>query len=225
MGDNSNYTPKAKSLDDSQAPELLKLAEESEARASMQELLFKETELFVNFNDRIIYLESDIDIYAPAFIRRRIDLIANLTDDWKTPITLQICSYGGDAYAALAICDIIDCAPMPINTVGIGPVMSAAGFVLVSGSGIRAVTKNSYIMIHDIFGMVQGKSKDVAIETDHWKKLQDRCYKLFAEKTCKGKTFWKNKSKNTFYASTDEALKLNIIDKVLTTWTLTGTTD
>lgn len=190
-------------------------------KAGEQELLFKEIDLFLNFKDRIIYLESEIDIYAPAFIRRRIDLIANLSNDWKTPITLNISSYGGDVYAALAICDLIQCAPMPINTVGFGPIMSAAGFILVSGSGIRALSKNSYIMIHDIFGMLQGKSKDVIVETDHWKQLQEQCYKLFAKQTNQTKSYWKEKSQLTFYMNTTEALKLGLIDKVLTKWNLT----
>jgi len=189
--------------------------------AEAQELLFKETELFVNFKDRLIYLESDIDIYTPAYIRRRIDLIASVSNNWTDPITLQICSYGGDVYAGLAVCDVIDCAPMPINTVGNGPIMSAAGFILISGTGTRAITTNSYIMVHDIFGMIRGQSKDVVVETDHWKQLQESCYKLVAAKTCKGKAYWKSKSRHSFYVGATEAIKLGLIDKVLTKWNIT----
>jgi len=203
-------------LSPDQAAQIMALTEDHED----QELLFKEIDLFINVKDRLIYLESDIDIYTPAYIRRRIDLISNLTNDWKSPITLQICSYGGDVYAGLAICDVIDCAPMPINTVGNGPVMSAAGFVLISGTGVRAITANSYIMVHDIFGMIQGQSKDVVVETDHWKQLQEICYSLVASKTKKGKSYWKGKSRHSFYVGANEAIKLGLIDEVLTKWTI-----
>ena len=189
--------------------------------AEAQELLFKEMELFVNFRDRLIYLESDIDIYTPAYIRRRIDLITSISNDWTSPITLQISSYGGDVYAGLAVCDLIACAPMTINTVGNGPIMSAAGFILLSGTGTRAITTNSYIMVHDIFGMIRGQSKDVVVETEHWKQLQESCYKLVADKTQKGKAYWKSKSRHTFYVGATEAIKLGLIDKVLTEWNIT----
>jgi ATP-dependent Clp protease protease subunit len=193
-------------------------AEQLMAQANEHELLFKEVELFVNFKDRIIYVESDIDIYTPAYIRRRIDLIASTSNDWSTPITLQLCSYGGDVYAGLAVCDLINTAPMPINTVGNGPVMSAAGFILVSGTGRRAITANSYIMVHDIFGMIHGQSKDVVVETDHWKQLQEICYSLVASKTHKNKAYWKGKSRHSFYVGANQAIKLGLIDEVLTTW-------
>ena len=189
--------------------------------AEAQELLFKETELFVNFKDRLIYLESEIDIYTPAYIRRRIDLITAISNNWTSPITLQICSYGGDVYAGLAVCDVINCAPMPINTVGNGPIMSAAGFILISGTGVRAITPNSYIMVHDIFGMIQGQSKDVVVETDHWKQLQEHCYSLVASKTKKGKAYWKGKSRHSFYVGANDAVELGLIDKVLTQWNIT----
>ena len=206
---------------DEQFDQLMEQAQENEEKARNEGLINTELDKFVSYTDRIIYVEGEIEIFTPAYIRRRIDAIAKMTQDATTPITLSISSYGGDVYAGLAVCDIINSAPMPINTIGYGPVMSAAGFILVSGTGTRKITENSYIMIHDIFGMIKGRSQDMFTETDHWRKLQERCYKLFASKTKKSVTYWKNKSKSTYYLTAGDAVKLGIIDEVLTKWKIT----
>lgn len=201
-----------------QLEEFMEQQQEQDARARAEGLVGQELEKFVSFTDRIIYLEGEVDIFTPAFIRRRIEAIAKITQDSTTPITLSISSYGGDVYAALGVIDIMRGAPMPINTVGYGPVMSAAGFILVAGTGKRQVTENSYVMLHDIFGMIKGRSQDVMTETDHWKKLQDRCNKLFASRTKKNLTYWKKKSKATYYLTADEAMTYGVIDEVLKKW-------
>ena len=204
--------------EEEQLEEFMEQQQEHDAKARAEGLVSQELEKYVSYSDRIIYLEGEIDIFVPAFIRRRIEAIAKITQDATTPITLSISSYGGDVYAALGVCDIMRGAPMPINTVGYGPVMSAAGFILVAGTGTRQVTENSYVMLHDIFGMIKGRSQDVMTETDHWKKLQDRCNKLFASRTNKTLTYWKKKSKATYYLTAEEAIKYGVIDEVLKQW-------
>jgi ATP-dependent Clp protease protease subunit len=216
--DIKDETPEA---DEEQFEQIMEQAQESDERARTEGIINAELEKFVSYSDRIIYVEGDIEIFTPAFVRRRIEAIAKMTNDVTSPITLSISSYGGDVYAGLAICDLIKGAPMPINTIGYGPVMSAAGFILVSGTGTRKITQNSYVMIHDIFGMIKGRSSDVITETDHWKSLQNVCYKLFAEQTNKSTSFWKTKSKSTYYLTAADAKKFGIIDEVLTTWKIT----
>ena len=221
MNDEINKDEIQNTEEEKQFEHIIEHAQESEEQARSDGIINTELEKFISYSDRIIYVEGEIEIFTPAFIRRRIDAIAKMTKDIMSPITLIISSYGGDVYAGLAICDLIKTAPMPINTIGYGPVMSAAGFILVSGTGTRTITENSYIMIHDIFGMVKGRSQDVVVETDHWKKLQERCYKLFAVRTKKSATFWKNKSKSTYYLTAEDAKKFGIIDEVLKTWKIT----
>ena len=218
---NSTEAEPENQLSDEQVEQMMEQAQKNEEKARTEGLINAELDKFVSYTDRIIYVEGEIEIFTPAYIRRRIEAIAKMTNDVTTPITLSISSYGGDVYAGLAVCDIINSAPMPINTIGYGPVMSAAGFILVSGTGTRKITQNSHIMIHDIFGMIKGRSQDMFTETDHWKKLQDRCYKLFAARTKKTVAFWKKKSKSTYYLTAEDAIELGIIDEVLTKWQIT----
>ena len=218
---NDDVKAEKQEADEEQFEQIMEQAQESEEKARSEGLINAEMEKFVSYSDRIIYVEGEIEIFTPAFIRRRIDAIVKMSNDATSPITLSISSYGGDVYAGLAICDLIKGAPMPINTIGYGPVMSAAGFILVSGTGTRKITENSYVMIHDIFGMIKGRSSDVITETDHWKGLQTICYKLFAKRTNKPVSFWKTKSKSTYYLTAEDAKKFGIIDEVLTTWKIT----
>ena len=205
-------------LSEEQFDKIMKEGAEKDASDSKTQLALKGLEFFVNFETRTIYLEDEIDIFTPAFIKRRVESICQITKDTESPVNIEICTYGGDAYAMLALVDLIRTCPVKINTIARGPVMSAGAFVLAAGTGVRFAYPNSQIMLHDIFGMVKGSSRDVIVESDHWKKLQDRCYTILSEFTGKPKSFWKRKFKTTLYLSAKEALKYNLIDEVVNKW-------
>ncbi|MBC8437081.1 ATP-dependent Clp protease proteolytic subunit [bacterium] len=180
--------------------------------------LFREYDFNISTKDRTIYLRDEIDIFTPTFLKKRINLIAGLTDDDKTPITIEVSSYGGDVYGAMGSVDIIRSAPMKINVTGIGVIMSAASFILVSGTGTRAITENSHIMIHDINGWIKGNSKDIISESAQMKKLQDKCHIIYAKYTKHPVSYWKEKTKSNLYLNARQAFKAGMIDKVQKTW-------
>ena len=181
---------------------------------------FKELDFDIDTKHRLIYLRDDITILTPTFIRKRINLLCSLLDDYKTPITLEVSSYGGDVYGMLGTVDVIKTAPMKINVIGIGCVMSAASFILASGTGIRALTKNSYIMIHDINGWIKGNHSDIITETAQLKKLQSLCYDIYAQNTNQKSKYWESLVKSNIYINTAQAKKYGMIDEVLKTWNL-----
>lgn len=205
-------------ISEEQFNKIMKEGAEKDADEIKTQLALKGLEFFVNFETRTIYLEDDVDIFTPAFVKRRIESICQISKDFESPVNIEICTYGGDAYAMLALVDLIRTCPVKINTIARGPVMSAGAFILSSGTGIRTAYPNSQIMLHDIFGMVKGSSRDVIVESDHWKNLQDRCYSILSEFTGKSKSFWKRKFKTTLYLSAEEALKYNLIDEVVSKW-------
>jgi len=180
--------------------------------------IFRDIEYGVNVKDRIIYLRDDITILTPGYLRKRINLIGQVSADFKSPITLELTSYGGDVYGMFGALDVINIAPMKIHTIGIGVVMSAASFILTAGTGKRAITENSYIMIHDVNGWIKGKGQDLISETDQLKKMQQKCYSIYAKNSKQDLAFWKEKSLTTLYLTAQQSVRHGLVDKVLKTW-------
>lgn len=178
-------------------------------------LLFKQIDYNVNLINRTIVLEDEIDTYTPYFISQRVDAIVHATDDDKTPITIDITSYGGDVYGMLGAVDVIKTLPMKINTIGRGAVMSAAAWILAAGTGNRSMTENTAVMIHEINKMVAGTSKDIITEASHLQALQNRVYTLFEQNTSRSSAYWKKHTKVNLYLTAKECLEHGIVDTII----------
>lgn len=175
----------------------------------------RELELGINAEKRIVYIEHEIDSLTPSFLDQRINYIVDLSQDEKTPITLKITSHGGDVYGMFGVIDIIKGANMPINTLGVGSVFSAAAFILSSGTGIRAVTKNTIVMLHMMSTWFGGSTSDVLAEANHLKELQNKLYQFLADHTSKNFSFWEKNSRVNLYLTAEKCLEYKIIDKII----------
>ena len=101
-----------------------------------KDLLLKEIfEFDINVAERIVFLESAIRKSAAGYILKRVGIIKKFSGDDESPVTLHVSSYGGDAYGMLAAIDAINMSTIPINTIGVGPIMSAASGILAAGTG------------------------------------------------------------------------------------------
>ena len=178
-------------------------------------LTLRQMDYGIDINRRVIYYSDEIDTWTPAWISQRIDALCDLTNNHKSPVDLDITSPGGDVYGMLGTIDIIENAPVDINTLGRGMIMSAATFILAAGTGRRYMTRNSILMIHQISTWVAGTSKDVLAEADHLKFLQKHAYKLYEKYSNKKASYWENKCKRNCYFTADECLKLGLIDEII----------
>jgi ATP-dependent Clp protease protease subunit len=97
---------------------------------------------------RRIYLFGDIcSERSEKFIAQLHDLF----EEGGEPITIYLNSCGGSITEALAIYDVLQCAPCEIFTVGLGKVHSAAVTVLLSAPfKNRSAFPNTEFMSHDI---------------------------------------------------------------------------
>jgi len=164
---------------------------------------------------RVIYLESEVDIGIPSFLQQRVDAICQISGDFNTPITIEITSYGGDAYAALAIVDLIESLPMKINMHGRGPVMSAAAIILVNATGIRSIGKRTKLMLHPVSASsVTGNTDAFLIEAKQIQTLDSTFLKMIADHSKKSLEFWKNKITKNVYMEPEEALGYGLIDEI-----------
>lgn len=164
------------------------------------EKIILELDNLFNVQSRTIYFESPIDCSITSYIQQRVNLISAISGDNKSPITLELSSYGGDAYAALAIIDVIQSFPMKINIFGRGSIMSAGALILISGTGIRSMSKNATLMLHSISALdLAGTSENVMIEAKHTETLNNLVRKMIADNSNKSLDYWQEATRSNLY--------------------------
>jgi len=170
-------------------------------------------EYHVNFRERVIYLNGDIDEFSLELFQKAFDELEKWPDH---PIRIEVSSYGGSVYDMLGMIDRVQSSPCHVITRGFGKIMSAASFILAAGDE-RILGANSWVMIHQMSDWLKGNLSDLKNELKHCESLEHQMNKLY-EKLSKGKatakTFEKLCSKDC-YLSAEEVLKLGLVDKIL----------
>ena len=128
------------------------------------------------FNHGVNFLQGEIDSDKVDNILRWLTF-ENL-EGHRKHLTLYINSPGGDLYDAFALIDAMRASHIPIYTVGMGAVMSAAFMIFVSGErGHRFLAPNTGVMCHEFSEEIFGKHHDIRaslLEADNLgKRMQD----------------------------------------------------
>jgi ATP-dependent Clp protease, protease subunit len=165
-------------------------------------------------DQRIIFLETGVDLTTTSFLQQRIHLITAVSCDVKSPITIELSSYGGDAYALFAIIDVINSAPMKINIHGRGAIMSAGAYILIAATGERSMTPNSTLMVHSVQSMAAGDIESVKNQVKHTDFLNDKVIQLLVTASHKSSIYWKKQLKDDCYLTAEECKKLGLIDVI-----------
>ena len=97
-------------------------------------------------------------------------------------ITLRLNSPGGDAYAGVAIYNILRSCGKPINVVVDGMAASAASLIAMAGDSIT-MNKGSVLMIHNAMGMAIGDANDMVKMADTLTKVTDSIADIYVAKT------------------------------------------
>jgi ATP-dependent Clp protease protease subunit len=106
-------------------------------------------------------------------------ILAHRPEDKKEdPITVLLNSNGGDVYEALGIIDYMESVEVPINVIARGRAMSAGAMILCCGTGIRAASKNTTIMVHEASAEIFGKTADIKANADHIDELEEDFYEM-----------------------------------------------
>jgi ATP-dependent Clp protease protease subunit len=178
---------------------------------------FNEVEYGLNIDDSIVYLHGDIVIGCLFdFISKVRIILNNRSEDKKSdPVTLMINSNGGDVYEALGIIDYISTLSVPVNVIVRGRAMSAAAMILCCGTGVRAASKSSTIMLHEVSAEIFGKSADIKANAEHIDYIEDEFFKLMSVKTNQNDEFWRKSCRKDFYMNAEKALEFGIIDKII----------
>jgi ATP-dependent Clp protease protease subunit len=213
------YNPYASINNTEESPETVQIiSDESDFDINTPEYLFKQIEYGFNIDDEVIYLHGPIKDGETLYnIMSAIRVFSKYrTEEEKNqPITISINSSGGDIFEMNGIIDYIHSLPFKVNVVCRGQACSAAAWILAMGTGIRAMSKYSTLMLHEGFYSMEDKFHSMKSSMHYFDHLESVGLQMLKDKTGIDTEFWKEKCKVDWYLTAEEALKLKLIDKIL----------
>lgn len=171
--------------------------------------------------DAEIDIFGDIDSWWGYNLNRlRYELFAIQSNE----LTVNISTYGGDVFEALAIGGVLESLQKNVTTIGYGIVASAGTVILLSGKK-RKMAKNAFFMIHNPTAMAGGEASEMRKTADLLDKIQSQLVDIYVtaieksgklidgdrEATAKKVTKW---VENETWFTADEALQYGFIDEI-----------
>jgi len=135
-------------------------------------------------------------------------------------LTLYINSRGGDLYGAFALIDIMRASAIPIQTIGIGNVASAAAMIFSCGTvGRRYIAKNTGFMMHQFSSDLEGKEHELAASMKEFKLCRVRIHALLKNHCGIRDSVIREKllHPSDVWLSPSETIKYKLADKILKT--------
>jgi ATP-dependent Clp protease, protease subunit len=164
------------------------------------------------FEQRIVFLRGPIeDAVADEVVAQLLALDA----DGEEGVTLLIDSPGGSSYGMFAIHDVMLTMRAPVATRCVGLAASAGAFLLATGTGVRAATPNSRIMLHQPAGGVRGTAADITIQAEQIAYLRRRVDEILAVRTGQPVERISADTARDFWLSAEEARAYGVIDEVV----------
>ena len=145
----------------------------------------------------------------------------NLVKPYPKYLQIVINSGGGDLQAAFAVIDIMKGSAIPVHTVGLGCVASAAIAIFMAGEkGKRVLTPNTSILSHQYSWGTYGKEHDLFATVKEYELTTQRMLKHY--KKCTGLTEKKIREHllppQDVWLSAIQAKKLGLCDSIKTVY-------
>jgi len=179
---------------------------------------FRELDYCIDITDNIISIEDEIINGLTFDVIRKVRLLKKINGNIKA-ITILLNSPGGDVVETLGLIDYIRSLDtnegIKTNIVCRGSAMSAAALLLSAGTGVRAASKHSKIMVHQLSSISYGKLSDIKSNAKFAEQLEDDCNTIMEECTKKDKKWWEENQQTDYFLSSSDALELGMIDKII----------
>jgi ATP-dependent Clp protease, protease subunit len=168
--------------------------------------------------ERIVFLGTEVEAGAANLIVAQLLFLE--AEDPDEDIRLYVNSPGGDAYAGLAIYDVMQYVKPDVQTYCIGMGMSAGAMILAGGAaGKRHVLPSSKVMIHQGSGGFRGTPADIQIAAREILALTHRYAEVIARHSGRDvEQVMKDIDRDRFLTP-EEAVEYGLADKVLPTRT------
>lgn len=180
--------------------------------------------ILVNADKRLFFISDDIDntsigkicFHLLYLLKQDEENESEKRDFKRQPIQIYINSYGGEVYDMWALIDIIEKSKTPIYTYCTGYAMSAAFKIFLSGHK-RFATRHATFMYHQMSCYRSGKYQDLVEDRKEMDFLNLKNEEYVIERTKITKEYIDEirEKKIDVYIHAEEALKLGIIDEVI----------
>jgi ATP-dependent Clp protease protease subunit len=177
---------------------------------------YREFDYGIDTENNIIFIQDEIQSGLTFDIVSKVRLLKKINGNVDT-VNILLNSGGGDVIETLAFIDYMKSQKdqMKFNIIVRGMAMSAAALLLANGTGTRAASKHSKIMVHQLSTIVDGKLSDVKSNAKFSEELETECNQLMAESTKMDKDYWQNIQSSDYFMSAEKALELGIIDVII----------
>jgi len=164
--------------------------------------------------ERIIFITGPIEDGMATLVCAQLLFLE--AENPKKEISLYINSPGGVVTSGLAMYDTMQFIKPPVSTLCIGQAMSAGSLLLAAGAkDMRFATPNSQIMIHQPSGGYQGQATDIMIHAQFTERLKRRLNEIYVKHTGQEYNTIHNAMERDNFLTTEQALNLGLIDKVI----------
>lgn len=127
------------------------------------------------------------------------------------PLYLHINSDGGILFSAMTAIDAIERSEIPIDTVVDGRAVSAGSLISVCGRK-RYMTRNSYMLIHQLRAGTIGKFAEIKDEFENCDRIMKKIIDIYAEKTTMNRKQLTTYLSRDQYWDRDTCLKYGLVD-------------
>ncbi|QQO09242.1 ATP-dependent Clp protease proteolytic subunit [Breznakiella homolactica] len=163
---------------------------------------------------RTILLSGEINKDLSERTIRQLLLLEDMADE---PIRIFIDSPGGDAYAGYAIFDMIRFVKVPVWTIGMGLVASAAAVILLAVPKERRIgLPNSQYLIHQPLSGIRGVATEIEIHARELDKMRDRINRLISDETGVDFSQVEKDTDRDYWMNAAEAVQYGLISRVVT---------
>ena len=176
-------------------------------------ILLEIAESLKQLNKTLTIDEDENDVQME--INDTIDELNQVKEEERLPIKIYINTDGGDLYAALSIVDAIKLSKTPIFTIVIGTAFSGGFFISMVGHK-RFCYPNASFMFHEGGCVWEGDAHKFHSHEQHYKSLLERVKKIVMDNSNINEEYYNAIRKDDNWWNAEEALKLKIIDNIMT---------
>ena len=131
----------------------------------------------------------------------------------EIPIYLHINSYGGCIHSALAVIDVIQNCRVPVHSIIEGSTASAGTLISVSCHK-RYISKNAYMLIHQLSSSYWGKFAELEDEFKNLTELMKHLKQIYVENTDIPKKKLVELLKHDLWLNSDTSLEYGLADEL-----------
>lgn len=149
--------------------------------------------------------------FVEAFKKLEIQLLKHKAElvGYEPEIRVFIMSDGGDVYSGFALKNTLEKSRVSVTTIARGSCCSAATFMFLGGKR-RLVSRDGYLLIHQLSTEMWGNYNDLKNEMKNCDKLMKDLKKVYMKKTNIPEDKFKKLMKKDLYLSASKCLKYEI---------------